>query len=62
MATAFEAVDGRRTAKDIVDAAASAAPPGQWVLTRSRVIAGLADAWQGGLIEAAPGVGLAGPT
>ena len=60
MAAALEAVDGRRTARDIVDAAAGAAPPGQWVLTRSRVIAGLAGAWQAGLIEAAPGAGLAG--
>ena len=60
MAAAFEAVDGRRTAREIVDAAASAAPAGQWVLTRSRVIAGLAGAWQAGLIEAAPGAGPAG--
>ena len=53
MAAAFEAVDGRRTAREIVDAAADAAPAGQWVITRSRVIAGLAGAWQAGLIEAA---------
>ena len=55
MAAALQAIDGQRTARDIVDAAASAAPPGQWVLTRSRMIAGLAGIWQAGLIEAVPG-------
>jgi flavin-dependent dehydrogenase len=54
MAMAFEAMDGRRTAREIVEAAAAAAPPGAWLLTRSRVIAGLAAAWQAGLIEARP--------
>jgi hypothetical protein len=52
MITALEAIDGHRTARDIVEAGAARSE--EWVLTRSRVIAGLAGAWQAGLIEAAP--------
>jgi flavin-dependent dehydrogenase len=54
MAAALEAIDGRTSANVIADAAAAAASPGEWVLARSRIIAGLIGAWQAGLIDAVP--------
>ena len=54
MASALEAIDGRTSAAVIADTGAAAAPPGEWVLTRSRMIAGLVGAWQAGLIDTVP--------
>lgn len=54
MTCALEAIDGRTSAGVIADTGAAAAPPGEWVLARSRVIAGLVGAWQAGLIDTVP--------
>jgi hypothetical protein len=51
MASALEAIDGRTSAAALADTGAAAAPPDEWVLARSRMIAGLVGAWQAGLID-----------
>jgi flavin-dependent dehydrogenase len=53
-ASAFESIDGRRTARKIVDWAAEKAPEGGWLLARSQPIAVLAQAYEEGMLDARP--------
>jgi hypothetical protein len=53
-AAALQTIDGRRTARDIVDRAAQKAPSGGWLLARSRLIAMLARAYEAGILDACP--------
>ena len=53
-AAALEAVDGRRTAREIIDGVAATAPAGEVLFTRLRLVATFLDAHRHGILEARP--------